>query len=91
MSAPTGHKSTTATPEPDYDVALSFLAKDQRIAGTIAERLGETLKVFYFPRAQEALPATDGMESMRVPFVSASRVVVVLYRAPWGRNRMDAA
>jgi hypothetical protein len=86
MSVPTTHKSTAETLEPDYDVALSFLVKDQRIAGKIAERLGEALKVFYFPRTQEMLASTDGMESMRIPFVSASRVVVVLYREPWGKT-----
>ena len=73
-------------PEPEYDVAISFLAQDQRIAGELAERLGESLKVFYFPRAQEALAGTDGMESMRSPFVSGSRVTVILYRDRWGET-----
>jgi hypothetical protein len=72
--------------EPEYDVAISFLGKDQRIAGDVAERLAESLKVFYYPRSQEQLAGTDGMESMRVPFVSGARVVVVLYREPWGET-----
>src|SRR5262249_45264683 len=58
----------------------------QTIAGELAERLAESLKVFYFPRAQEALAGTDGMESMRTPFVSGSRVTVILYREPWGET-----
>jgi hypothetical protein len=70
--------------EPENDVAISFLGKDQRIAGDIAARLAESLKIFYYPRSQEQLAGTDGLESMRVPFVSGARVVVVLYREPWG-------
>lgn len=55
---------------PEHDVAISFLAKDQQIAGALAERLGESLKLFYYPRAQEQLAGTDGMETMRKPFVT---------------------
>src|SRR3978361_2041749 len=72
--------------EPIYDVAISFLARDQSIAGALADRLSETLKVFYFPRAQEALAGTDGLESMRTPFVSDSRIAVILCREPWGET-----
>jgi hypothetical protein len=84
MSAKAGTMSPAVAQEPEYDVAISFLGKDQRIAGELAERLAESLKVFYYPRSQEQLAGTDGMESMRVPFVSGARVVVVLYREPWG-------
>jgi hypothetical protein len=52
----------------------------------LASRLEEALKVFYFPHAQESLAGTDGLELMRTPFVSGSRVVVVLYREPWGET-----
>ena len=43
------------------------------------------LSVFFFPRNQEELAGTDGMESMREPFLSA-RTVVVLYREQWGKT-----
>ena len=69
-----------------YDVAISFLARDQGTVGAIAESLTETLKVFYFPRAQEALAGTDGLEFMRIPFVSGSRLTVVFFREPWGET-----
>ncbi len=75
-----------ASSAPEYDVAISFLAKDDPIARALAERLGESLKVFYFPRAQEQLAGTDGMETMRKPFLDGSRVTVVLYREPWGET-----
>jgi len=69
-----------------YDVALSFLATDQPIAAALFDRLSEGLHVFFFPRNQEELAGTDGMESMRTPFLDDSRVVVVLYREPWGQT-----
>jgi hypothetical protein len=66
------------------DVAISFLARDQEIAEQLFNSLAG-LKVFFFPRNQEELAGTDGMESMRTPFMEA-RVVVVLFRNPWGQT-----
>jgi hypothetical protein len=77
-------KAPSAAPE--YDVAISFLAKDDQIAGALADRLGESLKVFCHPRAQEQLAGTDGIETMRKPFFDGSRVAVILYREPWGET-----
>ena len=70
-------------PAPKYDVAISFLAKDEAFAKQIAERLEEGLSAFFFPHTQEDLVGTNGLESIREPFLDA-RVVVILYRAPWG-------
>lgn len=58
---------------PTYDVAISFLSRDTTLAGEIEAKLSEAVKVFYFPRVQELLAGTDGLESMRVPFVSGAR------------------
>jgi hypothetical protein len=71
---------------PQYDVAISFLSKDEPIATAIHQNLTEGLKVFFFPRNQEELAGTDGLESMRTPFFDDSRVMVVLYREPWGKT-----
>jgi hypothetical protein len=71
---------------PQYDVAISFLSKDEAIASAIYQKLAEGLQVFFFPRNQENLAGTDGLESMRKPFFDDSRVKVVLYREPWGRT-----
>jgi hypothetical protein len=70
---------------PQYDVAISFLAADERLVAPIADRLGERQSVFFFPRKQEELAGTNGLESMRVPFMDA-RVVVVFFRRPWGET-----
>jgi hypothetical protein len=66
------------------DVAISFLATDERIAEALATRL-VGLKVFYFPDRQEDLAGTDGLETMRAPFLTA-RVNVVLYREQWEKR-----
>ena len=71
---------------PRYDVAISFLSKDEATAAAIYERLNEGLEVFFYPRNQEELAGTDGLESMRTPFLNDSRVTVVLYREPWGKT-----
>ena len=69
-----------------FDVAISFLVRDERTAAAIAERLeGAGLKIFFFPHRQEELAGTNGMESMRAPFLEA-RVNVVLFRKPWGET-----
>jgi hypothetical protein len=67
------------------DVAISFLAQDEPIAAELFSKLADGLKVFFFPRNQEELAGSDGLESMRAPFING-RVVVVLFRAPWGET-----
>ncbi|MFZ3307871.1 MAG: TIR domain-containing protein [Xanthobacteraceae bacterium] len=72
--------------DPKYDVAISFLAKDEATGRTIADKLEASgFNVFFFPRNQEELAGTNGMETMREPFFE-SRVSVVLFREPWGQT-----
>jgi hypothetical protein len=71
---------------PPYDVAISFVFRDLMTAQALFEELTNSgLKVFFFPRRQEELAGTNGMETMRAPFLSA-RVNVVLFRKPWGET-----
>lgn len=72
---------------PKYDVAISFLAKDELIAAALNDELSAKFNVFFFPKKQEDLAGTDGMESMRTPFAEDSRVIVVLYRDGWGQSK----
>jgi hypothetical protein len=67
-----------------FDVAISFLAADEKIASQIKSSLAG-LNVFFYPHNQEELVATNGMESMREPFVT-SRVNVILYRERYGNT-----
>src|SRR5271170_7176358 len=79
-----------STDNPKYDVAISFLVKDEPTAAALYRDLSRTLNVFFFPHKQEDLAGTDGMESMRTPFLEDSRVMVVLYREQWGKTRWTA-
>jgi hypothetical protein len=76
--------------KPKYDVAISFLAEDVSIAQAIHDKLVGGLEVFFFPRNQEELAGTDGLESMRAPFLRESRLNVVVYRPKWGKTRWTA-
>jgi len=71
------------TEKPKDDIAISFLSKDVRTAEALHERLSQNLKVFFYPRSQEELAGTDGMVTMKEPFLK-SRLTVVLYRKDWG-------
>jgi hypothetical protein len=71
-------------PELVHDVAISFLVADEKIASAIKARLAG-LNVFFYPHNQEELIGTNGLESMRTPFLSA-RVNVVLYRERYGKT-----
>jgi len=56
------------------------------LAQALYDELGKGLEVFFFPRNQEELAGSDGLESMREPFRSQSRLNVVLYRPKWGNT-----
>jgi hypothetical protein len=71
---------------PKYDVAISFLSADEPTAAGLSNALNEGLEVFFYPRKQEELAGKDGLEAMRTPFLDDSRIVVVLYREPWGET-----
>ncbi len=75
---------------PKFDVAISFMTQDEATAGALSRELSDTLNVFFFPERQKDLAGTDGMESMRTPFLEDCRVMVVLYRDGWGKTRWTA-
>ena len=73
--------------EQPLDVAISFLVRDEATAKAIADKLEAAgLNVFFFPHKQEELAGTNGMETMRAPFLEA-RVNVVLFREAWGKTQ----
>ena len=71
------------SPSVERDIAVSFLFKDEGLARELVSRL-EGYRVFFFPKAQEDLAGTDGMESFREEFRTKSLLNVVLYRDGWG-------
>jgi hypothetical protein len=71
----------------EYDVAISFLARDEGLASSIHDELAERVKVFLYSKRQESLAGTEGdLEFSRI-FQTASRTVLVLYRPDWGETR----
>jgi hypothetical protein len=70
----------------EYDVAISFLAKDHGTAVAIRELLAPSLRVFEFSSRQEEVAGTDGLVTFRHVFNTAARLVVVLHRAGWGQS-----
>jgi hypothetical protein len=86
MSEPKRTSAPDAAPQPFYDAAISFRVTDEATAKAIYDQLTASgLKVFFFPRQQEKLAGTDGMESMKAPFIGA-RVNIVLFREDWGKT-----
>ncbi len=78
--------------QPRFDVAISFLSADEPIAAALHNALSNELEVFFYPRSQEVLAGMDGLEAMRAPFfLEQFRVVVVLYREPWGETPWTGA
>jgi hypothetical protein len=73
-----------------YDVAISFLSRDEPLAVKLHNELREYLQVFVYSKRQEELAGTDGLESFRKTFLSDSKLVVVLYRNGWGKTRWTA-
>ncbi len=77
-------KKSEPAVEQVFDVAISFLVADEKTASAIKSKLSD-LNVFFYPHNQEELIGTNGLESMRAPFLSA-RVNVVLYRERCGKT-----
>lgn len=70
----------------EYDIALSFVAKDESIATQLTHELEGRLKVFLYSRQQEQLAGTDGEKTFNEVFSKQARLVVVLYRDGWGQT-----
>lgn len=75
-----------STADFEYDVAVSFLSADLDLAHDLRDRLQPQLRVFVYDRAQEAVAASDGLDSFRTIFRDRSRVSVVLFRRGWGNT-----
>lgn len=69
-----------------YDVAISFLSRDEKLALELHARLSEHLSVFVYSKEQENIAGTDGLESFRKAFRSEARLAVVLFREGWGET-----
>lgn len=68
-----------------YDVAFSFLAKDEHLAIELQHHLvGRTC--FVYSEHQKDLAGKDGEATFSRVFMQEARLVVVLYRPAWGET-----
>jgi hypothetical protein len=74
-----------ATDDFDYDLAISFLARDEPLALQIREAL-PALRVFVYSKAQEEVAATDGIETFSEVFRHRARLLLVLCRSGWAKT-----
>jgi hypothetical protein len=70
-----------------FDVAFSFVARDEQLATEINDLLQDRLSTFLYSTQQEGLAGTDGEQTFSEVFGKQARVVVVLYRKEWGQTR----
>jgi hypothetical protein len=71
-----------------YDVAFSFLGRDEHLAISLDQRLNDHLSTFIYSDAkrQTFLTGSDGAEAFSRVFGREARTVVVLYRQGWGEQ-----
>jgi hypothetical protein len=67
-----------------YDIAFSFLSKDETTAQEINDLLQDRYRTFVYTEQQKKLAGTDGEESFKRVFATEARLVAVLYRPEWG-------
>ncbi|HRH39661.1 MAG TPA: hypothetical protein PK760_15025, partial [Flavobacteriales bacterium] len=69
-----------------FEVAFSFLERDEALAYQINDLISDRLSTFIYSQHQFDLAAKDGQTSFRRVFAIESRMVVVLYRPDWGNT-----
>lgn len=69
-----------------YDVAFSFLAEDEDLAGQLDDLIQDRVSTFFYSKRQEEIAGTDGEETFNEVFGVQARIVVVLYRSGWGET-----
>ena len=68
----------------EFDVALSFLARDEPLARRIHDMLKDRYKVFLYSEQQKQLAGKDGEAAFKNVYEKLAKLVVILYRPEWG-------
>lgn len=74
-----------------YDVAFSFLSKDEALATEINDLLEGRVSTFLYSRRQEDVAGTDGYEKFAQVYEKEARVVVVILGDGWGERGFTLA
>jgi hypothetical protein len=69
-----------------YDVAFSFLKRDEDLIAQVDTHLHGRVKTFVPSRREELLDHTDFEKTVRRVFGCDTRIVTVFYRGSWGRT-----
>ncbi len=69
-----------------YDVAFSFLEKDEKIAFGINQQIEGRITTFFYSGKQKEIVGKDGEEEFNKVFGQEARLVVVLYDTDWGKT-----
>ena len=69
-----------------YDVAFSFLARDESLALQLNDLLQDRLSTFLYSERQKELAGTDGEKVFNAVFGKEARSVVLLYRDGYGKT-----
>lgn len=69
-----------------YDVAISYLSRDEELAYAIYTELGEIFKTFVYTQHQQELAGGNGVELLRSIFIERTNLIVILYREGWGKS-----
>lgn len=67
-----------------YEVAFSFLSKDEKLAEELNDLIQDRVKTFIYSEQQKKLVGADGEKVFSKVFGEEARLVVVLYRKEWG-------
>lgn len=70
----------------EYEVAFSFLHKDEGIVFEINDLFCDRYKTFIYSNRQKELVGTDGEKTFNEVFSEKARIVVILYREEWGKT-----
>lgn len=69
-----------------YDVAFSFLKKDEEFACRINDLLRDRVETFFPPREEQVIAGADDREIYNEVLASQAWIVVLLYREGWGKT-----
>jgi hypothetical protein len=71
----------------NYDVAFSFTQQDEELAFKFYQLLRNRLSCFLYSEEQKKLSGGDGETLFNSVFSKESRIVVILYRADYGKTK----
>ena len=69
-----------------YDVAFSFLRKDEDLACRINDLLRDRVETFFSPGKGQVIPVADDEQIYNEVLGCQARIVVLLYREGWGQT-----